>query len=125
MFGRKTRTNKRPAQRRFLSGLERLESRNLLSGSPWQNPLACNDLDDDGSVSASDALVAINAINAGSSGNLAGAMTAPTLAGGKGHYYDADGDGYLSASDPLSVINSLNSGTSDATETDDTPTTEQ
>src|SRR4029079_14918246 len=72
-----------------------------------------------------DALVAINAINAGGSGNLAGTMTAPTLAGGRGKYFDADGDGSRSASDPLSVINALNSGKTTAAATDDTPTTDQ
>jgi hypothetical protein len=48
MFTRKTTAKKR--QRRHFLGLESLESRNLLSGSPWQNPLACNDLDDDGLI---------------------------------------------------------------------------
>jgi len=109
MFGRKAKTAKRLAHRQFLRGLEQLENRNLLSGSPWQNPLACNDLDDDGSVSASDALVAINAINANGSGELAGRIVPPTLIGGSRKYLDADGDGSISASDPLSVINALNS----------------
>lgn len=126
MFGRKSKTTKRrETQRRFLSGVERLENRNLLSGSPWQNPMACNDLNDDGSISASDALVAINAINSGSSGQLAGKMTAPTLAGGKGHYFDANGDGSLSASDALSVINALNTGSTTSAAADDTPKTDQ
>jgi len=123
MFGRKARRTKRPTQRRFLSGLERLENRNLLSGSPWQNPMSCNDLDDDGTISASDALVAINSINASGSGDLAGKMTAPTLAGGGRKFVDANGDGALSAADPLSVINALNSGNTNAASQDDTATT--
>ncbi len=115
MFGRKSNSRQRQrSQRRHFLALESLESRNLLSGSPWQNPLACNDLDDDGSISAGDALVAINAINATGSGNLSERMTAPTLAGGAKKYLDADGDSSISASDVISVINAVNGGRASA-----------
>src|SRR5690349_21374476 len=87
--------------------------------------MSCNDLDDDGTVTASDVLTAINAINAGGSGNLAGKMTAPTLSGGSSSYVDADGDGELTAADPLSVINAINAGHPDAPPSDDLPETDQ
>ncbi len=130
MFGRKSnsrlRQRSQKRQRRHLLALESLESRNLLSGSPWQNPLACNDLDDDGTVTAGDALVAINAINATSSGNLSERMAAPTLASGAKKYLDADGDSSLSASDVISVINAVNGGRASAsTEADELPTTDE
>jgi Ca2+-binding EF-hand superfamily protein len=128
MFGRKSKKAKdlkRSNQRRFTLRVESLESRNLLSGSPWQNPISCNDLDDDGTVTASDVIAAINAINAGGSGNLSGKMTAPSLSGGSSKYLDADGDGELTASDPLSVINAINAGHPDAPPTDDLPETDQ
>src|SRR5689334_17648822 len=88
---------------------EFLESRNLLSGSPWQNPMGCTDLNNDGMVSPSDALDAINAINSRMSGDLSGKVTAPTLSGSTGEYLDANGDGMLTPMDPLMVINRLNS----------------
>ncbi|HEY2413639.1 MAG TPA: dockerin type I domain-containing protein [Pirellulaceae bacterium] len=111
--------------RRSFLRVESLESRNLLSGSPWQNPMSCNDLDNDGTVSASDVLTAINAINAGGSGNLSGKATAPTLSGGSSDYVDANGDGDLSASDVLSVINAINTGHPDAPPQNDLPDTDQ
>ncbi len=96
---------------------EALESRSLLAGlvgdSPWQNPLDPHDLDCDGVVSPSDALTAINAINAGSSGALIGKFAPPQLHGhidqALSEFLDADGDGHLSPSDPLAIINILNS----------------
>jgi Ca2+-binding EF-hand superfamily protein len=125
MLWRKSKSEKRQSLRRSFLRVESLENRNLLSGSPWQNPMSCNDLDDDGTVTASDVLTAINAINAGGSGNLAGKMTAPTLSGGSTNYVDADGDGELTASDPLSVINAINAGHPDAPPQDDLPDTDQ
>ncbi|MFT3920914.1 MAG: EF-hand domain-containing protein [Myxococcales bacterium] len=107
-------------------GHEFLESRSMLSGSPWQNPMSCNDLNDDGTVSPADALLAINSLNSGVSGQLSGKLVAPTASGSTSSYVDANGDGYLSPADPLLVINALNSGTdSDETDTDDLPTEDQ
>lgn len=85
----------------------------LVGGSPWQNPLDPNDLDFDGVVSASDALTAINMLNAGRSGALADKFAPPQLQGRFDHavseFFDADGDGSLSPADPLAIINVLNS----------------
>jgi hypothetical protein len=72
------------------------------------------DLDCDGQLTASDALVAINAINADGSGDLH-TKFAPTMLEGhvKGaatNFLDASGDGELTAIDPLVVINAINAG---------------
>jgi hypothetical protein len=95
---------------------ESLESRCLLAGlvgSPWQNPLTPIDLDADGEVSPLDAALAINALNGGLGGALAGRFAPPALhghvAGAAAEFLDADGDGHLSAIDPALVINALNS----------------
>src|SRR4051794_6096043 len=97
---------------------EALESRCLLAGvtadSPWQNPMDPADLDCDGQVTASDALVAINALNSQGSGDLH-ARFAPTALLGRvkdaaASFLDASGDGQLSAIDPLIVINAINAG---------------
>src|SRR6478609_7450904 len=125
MFWRKSKTEKRKSLRRSFLRVESLESRNLLSGSPWQNPIVCNDLNDDGTVTAADVLTAINAINAGGSGNLSGKTTAPAISGGSSSYVDANGDGNLTAADPLSVINAINAGHPDAPPQDDLPDTDQ
>ena len=97
---------------------ELLENRSLLAGmvgdSPWQNPLDPTDLNCDGSVSPSDALVAINAINGGLTGDLSHKMAPPDLlgrvVGAATDFMDADGDGQLSPSDALTVINAINQG---------------
>lgn len=106
---------------RFLKRLrmvEALESRSLLAtvtgDSPWQNPVDGADLNCDGALSAADALVAINAINSGVSGDLH-AKVAPMglfgrVEGATKDFLDADGDGQLTAIDPLTVINAINSG---------------
>src|SRR5262245_3450224 len=97
--------------------LEILESRSLLAGligdSPWQNPLDANDLDCDGALSPSDALVAINALNSGAAGEFSSRFAPPQLQGelenAAAAFLDADGDGELSPGDPLTVINAINS----------------
>jgi hypothetical protein len=108
---------------RFLRRLrihEALESRAMLatlgSDSPWQNPMDEADLNCDGALSAADALVAINAINSGVSGDLK-TQVAPSallgrIVGAASSFLDADGDGQLTAVDPLTVINAINSGRS-------------
>lgn len=98
--------------------LEGLEHRSMLSGmvgdSPWQNPLDANDLNCDGAVSPSDALMAINAINSGESIDPAGKIAPPQLQGqfqtSDGNFLDANGDGSLSPGDVLAVINAINAG---------------
>jgi len=97
---------------------EALESRCLLASvtadSPWQNPLDASDLDCDGQVTASDALMAINAINSQGAGDLhakfAPSMLAGHVKGAAAGFLDASGDGSLTALDPLVVINAINSG---------------
>src|SRR3954470_10250617 len=87
---------------------EALESRCLLASltgdSPWQNPLDPADLDCDSQLTASDALMAINAINAQGSGDLH-AKFAPSMLSGRvkdaaAGFLDASGDGELTAMDP-------------------------
>jgi hypothetical protein len=96
--------------------VEALESRAMLSSvtadSPWQNPLDPADLNGDGSVTPSDALTAINAINSGTSGDLA-ARIAPSLLAGSvkeaaSTFLDVDGDGQLAPGDALAIINTIN-----------------
>jgi dockerin type I repeat protein len=97
---------------------ELLESRSLLAGmvgdSPWQNPLDAEDLNCDGTVSPVDALVAINALNSGMTGDLEHQMAPPGLlgriVGAASDFVDASGDGQLTPVDALSVINTLNQG---------------
>lgn len=86
----------------------------LTGESPWQNPADGADLNCDGDLSAADALVAINAINRGISGDLH-AKVAPAalwgrVEGAAKEFLDADGDGQMTAGDPLTVINAINSG---------------
>jgi hypothetical protein len=97
--------------------VESLESRAMLSSvtadSPWQNPLDPADLNGDGSVTPSDALAAINAINNGGGGDLAAAKIAPSLLEGSvkeaaSTFLDVDGDGHLAAGDALAIINTIN-----------------
>src|SRR6266436_4036549 len=98
---------------RFIPRHEALESRNLLAvvtgDSPFQNPLDANDLNCDGTDSPADALVAINAINGGMSGQLTGRFAPPSLDGHvKGaisDFMDVNGDGQLSPGDALQIIN--------------------
>jgi len=97
---------------------ELLETRCVLSGmvggSPWQNPLDAEDLNCDGTVTPADALVAINALNSGMTGDLEHKMAPPGLlgriVGAASDFVDASGDGQLSAVDALTVINTLNQG---------------
>jgi hypothetical protein len=96
--------------------LEGLERRSMLSGmsggSPWQNPLDAADLNCDGTVSPSDALAVINAINGGVSIDASSKMAPPQLQGdfetADTDFLDANGDGHLSPSDALAVINTIN-----------------
>jgi Dockerin type I domain len=127
------RRNRRKNILRRILRHEGLEQRSLLAGmvgdSPWQNPLEADDLNCDGSVSPADALVAINALNSGMTGALAGKAAPPALdghvRGALTDFLDADGDGELSAADPLAVINALNSGLHRGKPDSGLPTTDQ
>lgn len=68
--------------------------------SPWQNPNNALDVNDSGFVSGLDALLIINALNAGQGGPLTGFTPPP--------YLDVTGDGNLTPLDALTIINSLN-----------------
>src|SRR5690242_3805345 len=117
---------------RYVPRHEALESRSLLAvmlgDSPFQNPLDANDLNCDGTDSPADALVAINALNAGTSGQLSGHFAPPSLVGQiKGaisDFMDADGDGQLSPGDALQIINGINGGHHGGPPSD-LPTTDQ
>ena len=69
--------------------------------SPWQNPLDSNDVNNDGEVSAVDALQIVNRLNA------TGPKSLKTPFDGSG-FYDVNGDGLLTPLDALLVINELN-----------------
>ena len=70
---------------------------------PWRNPDNGLDVNDDGSVSAIDALAGINYVNA----NDATLPLPPERPDGA-NYYDVNNDGYVTAGDILLVINELN-----------------
>lgn len=91
--------------------LESLEGRRLLAADlvdvpfPYQNDLIAEDVSGDYNVSALDALLVINAINANQSGEL------PEVEPGRkadGPLVDTSGDNFLSAIDAFKVINFLN-----------------
>ncbi|WP_231617726.1 dockerin type I domain-containing protein [Novipirellula aureliae] len=84
--------------RRRLTGVEALEDRRMLS---WQNPVTAADVNNDGLVSASDALEVINYLSDVGSGPVQNISNIPPP------YYDVNGDEVVSASDALSVINYL------------------
>ena len=71
--------------------------------SPWRNPVNALDVNDDGFVTAIDALAGINYINT----HDATLPLPPTHPSGE-KYYDVNNDGYVSAVDILQVINELN-----------------
>ena len=79
--------------------IESLENRRLLA---WQNPIAPMDVNDDGVVSALDALQVVNHLNStqSDSAQVSGQAAPP--------YYDVNDDGAVSALDALIVINELN-----------------
>ncbi len=123
---RKSRAHRRPAksQQRFARRAllaERLESRQLLAGDVnFHNAFFPQDVDQNDYVSARDAMVIINQLNAGGPRQLLGATTsgasAATTSEGEGDattsdalfMYDVNNDGYVSASDAMRVVNLLN-----------------
>lgn len=70
--------------------------------NPWQNPINPFDVDGDNILSATDALIVINAINRGGLGLL------PERTSAVPPYYDVDGSGSLEPIDVLIIINELN-----------------
>src|SRR5688572_31746134 len=106
--------------RRFLTG-EALESRQLLAGDlNFHNIFYPQDVDQSDYVSARDAMVVINQLNAGGPRQLLSELTsnaaASSAAEGEGDsspasatfMYDVNNDGYVSASDAMRVVNLLN-----------------
>ncbi|MEM6363182.1 MAG: dockerin type I domain-containing protein [Planctomycetota bacterium] len=84
-----------------------LLSKRLLLAADWNNPSNAADVNDDDRVSALDALMVINHINAMD----AGGQSAPGL--GTEFYPDANADGSVTALDALTVINRIASGEGD------------
>ncbi|EMI21560.1 cell surface protein [Rhodopirellula maiorica SM1] len=77
----------------------------VISDSPWRNSRDRWDVNNSGSVTASDALTIINRLP------LQGESSLPvieTLADFTGMYYDVSGDGKITALDALNVINRMN-----------------
>jgi len=77
-----------------------------ISGNPWRNPVTARDVNNDGSVSAIDALVLINSINRGDFPAQSPLPSPPNRP--VPPYLDTNGDGYLTSADVLLVINFLN-----------------
>jgi hypothetical protein len=74
---------------------------------PWHNKQHPLDIDNDGVLTATDAVLITNLINARGSG----AFPAPT-ANEPPPYYDTDGDNFLTPTDAVLVINAINAGAS-------------
>lgn len=86
---------------------EPLEKRHMMAGDsylPYHNDLISEDTNQDYNVTALDALLVINALNAGSAGALATDGVGKT----DGPRIDVSGDNHLSPLDALQVINRLN-----------------
>ena len=98
------------APRRRLT-VEPLEARQLLAVSPWQNPAKPLDVDGDGFIVSTDALLIANRLNSAVDTKL------PPLQPGQKpeFYYDVDGDGYATASDVVLIANRLNTATAPPT----------
>jgi hypothetical protein len=71
---------------------------------PWKNTAMPQDVNNDGFITASDAVAVINHLNAFGAGPLARRLAAPPAA-----FLDVNGDNYVSSIDALTVINYLNS----------------
>lgn len=84
----------------------------IVTTTPYHNPLRALDTDDDGSISLFDVLVVINRINLEGLGELA----TPTSIADQTpfYYYDANRDGSVSPLDVLIVINFINNRTGNA-----------
>lgn len=97
---------RRASLHRALRG-ESLESRHMMAGDvylPFHNDLIPEDANGDYTVSALDALLVINALNSGDSGELTG----PGIGKADGPLVDVSGDNLLSPLDALKIVNRLN-----------------
>ncbi|HUE72939.1 MAG TPA: Ig-like domain-containing protein [Pirellulaceae bacterium] len=116
---RPSKSQQRWARRILLA--EHLESRQLLAGDlNFHNAFFPQDVDQNNFVSARDALVIINQLNAGGPrqflGGSTSSATTSSTAEGEGeattsdalYMYDVNNDGYVSASDAMRVVNLLN-----------------
>lgn len=83
--------------------VEPLETRMLLAASPWQNPVRRLDVNNNGSIAPSDALVIINRLISTGAGELP-PLVPPQVPSA---YYDTNGDHSLTPIDLLQVINRL------------------
>ena len=90
----------------FASDGEVEDYRVKISGNPWRNPVTSRDVNNDGAISAVDALVLINAINRGDFPAQSPLPSPPNRP--VPPYLDTNGDGYLTSGDVLLVINYLN-----------------
>jgi hypothetical protein len=84
----------------------------IVTTTPYHNPLRALDTDDDGSISLFDVLVVINRINLEGLGELATPTSIADLT--PFYYYDANRDGLVSPLDVLIVINFINNRTGNA-----------
>ena len=86
------------------------------SNSPhaWQNPIDHEDVNNDGAVSALDALIIFNYLNSVGSGPVPSAGNPPP-------FYDVNGDNAISPLDALLIFNELNNGGSGEGEAAPTP----
>jgi hypothetical protein len=120
-FLRSSQIDSRKGQ--FRCSLESLESRTLLAADLGQNPVNYLDVNHDGMVSALDALVIINDLNANGSHtstgplsstgltalSLSSSTTASASSSTSGNYLDVNGDGMVTPLDALLIANVLNS----------------
>ncbi|WP_197355746.1 Ig-like domain-containing protein [Aureliella helgolandensis] len=106
LAGMKSAQRTRKSRLRNLQ-MEPLEGRRLLAADlapvPFHNPLIAQDVNYDFNVSPVDALLVINELNRGNSGELGS-----TREGTNYGYVDVNGDGHLSPVDALMVINQIN-----------------
>lgn len=84
--------------------MQRLEDR-LLLASDWQNPVRPLDVNNDGAVTAADALFVINELSRSGGERELVPRTSPLAS-----YWDTSGDGRLSSLDALQIINGLSRG---------------
>ena len=122
----RTSSQRRDAERRTRRSVrlfERLEDRNLLSGSslPFHNGYWPTDVDNNLKVTPQDVLQVVNSLNNGGSRQLSSSPVSTVAASGEaggatsaaipsGSYVDVNGDGLLTPTDALGVINAVNGG---------------
>lgn len=100
-----------------VEGQSLLSARNVMSGESvvfdngmqWQNPIEFGDVNNDGSVSAGDALRIINELSRRdySDGETGQLLDPASLEFFPGVYFDHNGDGFATALDALRVINDV------------------